>query len=161
MRWRTRTGTPWRDAPERYGPWGRAYDLFRRWQRDSALAADLHRTAGPGRRQGPDHLGPRRRLHWLPGTPARRRGARERGTCNSGPCRSWSRPGSAGTPTVRARPGEGPRAPHRAGQAPHTARSRARRQREDRQRWPSTLTTRPLGSRTRNRRTPHSSSCRG
>ncbi|MCT9094023.1 transposase [Streptomyces sp. ASQP_92] len=35
IRRRTRTGTPWRDVPERYGPWGRVYDLFRRWQRDS------------------------------------------------------------------------------------------------------------------------------
>ncbi|MFE9500342.1 IS5 family transposase [Streptomyces collinus] len=34
IRWRTRAGTPWRDVPERYGPWGRVYDLFRRWQRD-------------------------------------------------------------------------------------------------------------------------------
>ncbi|MFH8368639.1 IS5 family transposase [Streptomyces sp. NPDC018031] len=34
IRWRTRTGAPWRDVPERYGPWGRVYDLFRRWQRD-------------------------------------------------------------------------------------------------------------------------------
>ncbi|MEU3497614.1 IS5 family transposase [Kitasatospora cineracea] len=34
IRWRTRTGAPWRDIPERYGPWDRAYDLFRRWQRD-------------------------------------------------------------------------------------------------------------------------------
>ncbi|MFB9681773.1 IS5 family transposase [Streptosporangium vulgare] len=34
IRRRTRTGTPWRDVPERYGPWGRVYDLFRRWQRD-------------------------------------------------------------------------------------------------------------------------------
>ncbi|MFE1885261.1 transposase [Streptomyces diastatochromogenes] len=34
IRWRTRTGTPRRDVPERYRPWGRAYDLFRRWQRD-------------------------------------------------------------------------------------------------------------------------------
>ncbi|MEU6456529.1 IS5 family transposase [Streptomyces sp. NPDC047065] len=33
IRWRTRTGAPWRDVPERYGPWGRVYDLFRRWQR--------------------------------------------------------------------------------------------------------------------------------
>ncbi|MEU9298603.1 IS5 family transposase [Streptomyces sp. NPDC048266] len=32
--WRTRTGAPWRDVPERYGPWDRVYDLFRRWQRD-------------------------------------------------------------------------------------------------------------------------------
>ncbi len=34
IRWRTRAGTPWRDVPERYGPWGRVYDLFRRWQRN-------------------------------------------------------------------------------------------------------------------------------
>nr|WP_311766120.1 transposase [Streptomyces telluris] len=23
IRWRTRTGSPWRDVPERYGPWDR------------------------------------------------------------------------------------------------------------------------------------------
>ncbi|MFE7430615.1 IS5 family transposase [Streptomyces sp. NPDC057545] len=34
IRFRTRTGVPWWDVPERYGPWGRVYDLFRRWQRD-------------------------------------------------------------------------------------------------------------------------------
>jgi hypothetical protein len=34
IRRRTRAGAPWRDVPERYGPWDRAYDLFRRWQRD-------------------------------------------------------------------------------------------------------------------------------
>jgi transposase len=34
IRWRTRTGAPWRDVPPRYGPWDRSYDLFRRWQRD-------------------------------------------------------------------------------------------------------------------------------
>lgn len=34
IRWRTRAGGPWRDVPQRYGPWDRAYDLFRRWQRD-------------------------------------------------------------------------------------------------------------------------------
>ncbi|MFE9404079.1 transposase [Streptomyces sp. NPDC006530] len=34
IRWRTRTATPWRDVPERYGPWDRVYDLFRRWQRN-------------------------------------------------------------------------------------------------------------------------------
>lgn len=25
---------PWRDVPAEYGPWGRVYDLFRRWQRN-------------------------------------------------------------------------------------------------------------------------------
>ncbi|WP_406460536.1 transposase [Streptomyces sp. NBC_01622] len=38
IRWRTRTGAPWRDVPERYGPWDRAYHLFRRWQRDGTWA---------------------------------------------------------------------------------------------------------------------------
>lgn len=34
IRFRVRTGIPWRDVPGQYGPWGRVYDLFRRWQRD-------------------------------------------------------------------------------------------------------------------------------
>ncbi|MEW2433304.1 IS5 family transposase [Streptomyces caniferus] len=38
IRWRTRTGAPWHDVPERYGPWDRVYDLFRRWQRDGTWA---------------------------------------------------------------------------------------------------------------------------
>lgn len=36
IRWRTWAGTPWRDVPERYGPWDRIYDLVRRWQRNGA-----------------------------------------------------------------------------------------------------------------------------
>ncbi|MGW9022661.1 IS5 family transposase [Streptomyces sp. NPDC055722] len=34
IRFRTRTGMPWWDLPERYGPWETVYGLFRRWQRD-------------------------------------------------------------------------------------------------------------------------------
>jgi len=34
IRWRTRTGAPWRDVPARFGPWQTVYGLFRRWQRD-------------------------------------------------------------------------------------------------------------------------------
>ncbi|WSR04322.1 transposase [Streptomyces sp. NBC_01210] len=34
IRSRIGTGAPWRDVPQRYGPGDRAYDLFRRWQRD-------------------------------------------------------------------------------------------------------------------------------
>lgn len=34
IRFRIRTGIPWRDLPERYGPWETVYGLFRRWQRD-------------------------------------------------------------------------------------------------------------------------------
>ncbi|WP_405754163.1 transposase [Streptomyces sp. NBC_00073] len=29
IRFRVRTGVPWRDVPVAYGPWGRVYDLFR------------------------------------------------------------------------------------------------------------------------------------
>jgi transposase len=32
IRWRIRVGSPWRDVPERYGPWQTVYGLFRRWQ---------------------------------------------------------------------------------------------------------------------------------
>lgn len=41
--WRLATGIPWRDLPERYGPWQTVYTRFRRWQRagvwDRLLAA--------------------------------------------------------------------------------------------------------------------------
>lgn len=33
IRWRVRTGAPWRDMPTIYGSWAAAYALFRRWQR--------------------------------------------------------------------------------------------------------------------------------
>lgn len=31
--WRVRVGSPWRDVPERYGPWPTVYRLFADWQR--------------------------------------------------------------------------------------------------------------------------------
>ena len=43
IRWRLRTGAPWRDLPERYGKWQTLYSRFRRWRRagiwDRLLAA--------------------------------------------------------------------------------------------------------------------------
>lgn len=43
MLWRLRTGAPWRDLPERYGPWETVYSRFRRWRQagiwDRVLAA--------------------------------------------------------------------------------------------------------------------------
>ncbi|WP_405162543.1 IS5 family transposase [Nocardia sp. NBC_01499] len=41
IRWRTRTGTPWRDVPVRYGQWQTIYGLFRRWQRGGRWALIL------------------------------------------------------------------------------------------------------------------------
>ncbi|MFE6534255.1 transposase [Streptomyces rochei] len=47
MRWRVRTGSPWRDLPSEYGPRQTVYGLFRRWQRDGTwpvlLRPPLHR----------------------------------------------------------------------------------------------------------------------
>jgi transposase len=41
IRWRVRAGVPWRDVPERYGPWESVYGLFRRWQRNGTWARIL------------------------------------------------------------------------------------------------------------------------
>ena len=41
--WRFRTGTPWRDIPERYGPRTTLYNRFVRWRAAGVSAA--HRSA--------------------------------------------------------------------------------------------------------------------
>jgi transposase len=41
IRWRVRTGAPWRDVPARYGTWQRVYGLFRSWQRAGVWAQIL------------------------------------------------------------------------------------------------------------------------
>ncbi|SDK86301.1 Putative transposase of IS4/5 family, partial [Cryobacterium psychrotolerans] len=32
--WRFRTGSPWRDLPERFGPWNTVFKRFDRWAKD-------------------------------------------------------------------------------------------------------------------------------
>ncbi|WFE59715.1 IS5 family transposase [Micromonospora sp. WMMD712] len=41
IRWRVRTGSPWRDVPLPYPPWQTLYRWFRRWQRDGVWARIL------------------------------------------------------------------------------------------------------------------------
>jgi hypothetical protein len=56
IRFRIWTDVPWRDMPERYGPWARSYDLFRRWRRDGTWqrifselqARPMPRISSPG-----------------------------------------------------------------------------------------------------------------
>lgn len=36
--WRLRTGAPWRDVPECYGPWQTVYERFARWETDGTWA---------------------------------------------------------------------------------------------------------------------------
>ena len=37
MVWIARSGAPWRDLPERYGPWETVYSRFRKWVEDGYL----------------------------------------------------------------------------------------------------------------------------
>jgi len=37
--WILSTGAPWRDLPERFGPWQTVYDHFRRWRKSGVFAA--------------------------------------------------------------------------------------------------------------------------
>ena len=37
MVWIARSGAPWRDLPERYGPWETVYSRFRKWIEDNYL----------------------------------------------------------------------------------------------------------------------------
>jgi transposase len=56
--WNVRTGTPWRDLPERYGPWKTAQDRLRRWAADGnwdeTLAEVIVSDDTVGRLEAPD-----------------------------------------------------------------------------------------------------------
>jgi transposase len=43
MMWILMTGAPWRDLPERYGPWETVYRRFREWDRGGVLDRILKR----------------------------------------------------------------------------------------------------------------------
>ncbi len=51
--WKLKTGAPWRDLPERYGPWSTVYSRFWRWQRagtwDRLFAAVQQQEDAAGR----------------------------------------------------------------------------------------------------------------
>lgn len=42
--WKLRTGAPWRDVPERYGPWKTCHERLRRWTDDGTWDAILARA---------------------------------------------------------------------------------------------------------------------
>ena len=41
MFWILCTGAPWRDLPERFGPWQTVYDHFRKWRKSGVFARIL------------------------------------------------------------------------------------------------------------------------
>src|SRR3712207_9100323 len=74
--WKYRTGSPWREVPERFGPWQTAYERLTRWSADgtwaellarapaaAAAAGELDRLVAAGPTVGGGHQ---------PGRPARR-----------------------------------------------------------------------------------------
>jgi transposase len=47
--WKLRTGSPWRDLPQRYGPWQTCFDRFNRWRRDGTWGIASWRMRRPTR----------------------------------------------------------------------------------------------------------------
>jgi transposase len=50
--WRLRTGAPWRDLPDRYGPWQTCYDRLVRWRRQGVWEQILQTLQGEADAQG-------------------------------------------------------------------------------------------------------------
>jgi transposase len=48
--WILGTGAPWRDLPERYGPWKTVYDRFRRWSKAGLFQKMLDALEAQARR---------------------------------------------------------------------------------------------------------------
>ena len=44
MVWIARSGAPWRDLPERYGPWNSVYNRFRKWINGGILDNNIFRV---------------------------------------------------------------------------------------------------------------------
>ena len=64
---RLRTGAPWRDLPERYGPWETVYSRFRRWQQAGVWARVLAALQADADASGELDWG----LHFVDGTTVR------------------------------------------------------------------------------------------
>src|SRR5512143_1820275 len=51
--WQARTGAPWRDLPERYGPGKTAHERLRRWTADGTSGRAHQHAAGARKKGGP------------------------------------------------------------------------------------------------------------
>jgi transposase len=50
--WRFRTGSPWRDVPEAFGPWSTVYDRFAQWREAGVFAAVMEAMIAEAARRG-------------------------------------------------------------------------------------------------------------
>ncbi len=48
--WVHRTGSPWRDLPERYGNWSTVFERFRRWRQDGLFQKILNALEAQARK---------------------------------------------------------------------------------------------------------------
>jgi transposase len=71
--WKLATGVPWRDLPERYGPWQTCYERFRRWQADGTWQRLLAHAQTRSDAVGEVDRGGGRGCHHRARSPARRR----------------------------------------------------------------------------------------
>ena len=46
MLWKAKTGSPWRDLPERFGPWETVYSRFRLWSKNGVFQKLFESLAG-------------------------------------------------------------------------------------------------------------------
>lgn len=55
--WRFRTGGPWRDMPERYGPWSTVYGRFHLWSRSGVFQTLMEAVIAEAAARGQTDLG--------------------------------------------------------------------------------------------------------
>src|SRR5215208_2045451 len=87
--WELRTGSPWRDLPERYGPWQTCFDRFNRWRRDGTWDRLLTHAQTRSEGRWGCRVGGERRRHGNPGLSAclgrKTRARQERGRKRGAP----------------------------------------------------------------------------
>lgn len=54
--WRFRTGGPWRDVPEAFGPWSTVWDRFTQWRDAGVFAAVMEGVIAEAARRGQTDL---------------------------------------------------------------------------------------------------------
>jgi transposase len=57
IRWKIRTGAPWRDVPARYGSCKTCFDRFTRWQRDGTWLRIWQQLAAEALLEDPQEMG--------------------------------------------------------------------------------------------------------
>lgn len=55
--WRFRTGSPWRDMPEQYGPWSTVYGRFHLWAGAGVFQMLMERVIAEAAARGQAELG--------------------------------------------------------------------------------------------------------